>query len=563
MGGGGNNPRRNQPLIFNNKEIERLHNLIPKDQYLCPDCGSIPQLINIYSDNGYIEYECENDGKKLIKIDEYFEQLKNSKYIYYKSQCCKCKKIQKDYKEKTKIFQYCFLCQEDYCFECYNNKNKHSDAHLKKCIPMNEKKIRNIDNYSEGKYTHFCEDDMTSLCKNLDKEEHPNHQIIQLEKIRPSEDMIKIIKEKNKTLADLIIFNDIILKTYENFPNNYYHIKNVQKLSESIKLENSRDKNELENVFKNLELERKRMAESLKKFNEKFKLSLNGKEKELNLNGKGITNEDLDLIGDINFNQLRDMSLANNNISKIDFLKKMNTRHLKSLNLRNNAINNINALSKKKLPNLKILDVSNNKIKDPSPLLDLKAQALELIKISGNEGLENTSNLMKKVIDKYTKKIITNSMTLEEFVKKYDCQLKEEKNILYLRDKQCGNGVLKDLNFISTDDLKRIEKLDLGNCEINNLYFLTKIEFENLKILDLSFNKIKSIEFIPKFKMDKLELLYLNNNIIFDISPLRDIKFNLKEINLKDNGLNNNTNELESVIDNLKLRIPGIKIEIN
>ena len=563
MGGGGNNPRRNQPLIFNNKEIERLHNLIPKDQYLCPDCGSIPQLINIYSDNGYIEYECENDGKILLKIDKYFEQLKDSEYIYYNSKCCICEKIQKDYKEPTQIFQYCFQCQEDYCFECYNNKKRHSNAHLKKCIPINEKKIRNIDNYSEGEYTHFCEDEMKSLCEKFDKSKHPKHQIIELESIKPSEDIIKIIREKNKILADLIVFNDIILQTYENFPNNYYHIKNVIKLSQSIEKENSRDNKEFEHAFKVFELKQKKISEAFEKFKEKFNISLTGKEKDLNLPGKGLTNEDLELLEDVKFSQLINIDFSDNNLQNTDFLKSLNTNKVKSLNLENNNINNIEALKEKEFPKLESLNISNNKIEDPSPLLELKSEALKLIKIVGNSGFEYTSKQMKEIIDKYTKKIITVSITFEQFVNKYNCLFKEDNKILYLRDKKYGNDILRDLNSIITDDLNRIEKLDIGNCAIDNLYLLTKVTFKNLKILDLSFNNIKSIEFVPKFKMDKLEYLYLNSNQISYISPLRDIKFNLKEINLKDNGFDNDVTELDSVLDNLKLRIPGIKIEIN
>ena len=263
------------------------------------------------------------------------------------------------------------------------------------------------------------------------------------------------------------------------------------------------------------------------------------------------------------FSQLINIDFSDNNLQNADFLKSLNTNKVKSLNLENNNINNIEALKEKEFPKLESLNISNNKIEDPSPLLELKSEALKLIKIVGNSGFEYTSKKMKEIIDKYTKKIITVSITFEQFVNKYNCLFKEDNKILYLRDKKYGNDILRDLNSIITDDLNRIEKLDIGNCAIDNLYLLTKVTFKNLKILDLSFNNIKSIEFVPKFKMDKLEYLYLNSNQISYISPLRDIKFNLKEINLKDNGFDNDVTELDSVLDNLKLRIPGIKIEIN
>ena len=241
---------------------------------------------------------------------------------------------------------------------------------------------------------------MKSLCEKFDKSKHPKHQIIELEAIKPSEDIIKIIREKNKILADLIVFNDIILQTYENFPNNYYHIKNVIKLSQSIEKENSRDNKEFEHAFKVFELKQKKISEAFEKFKEKFNISLTGKEKDLNLPGKGLTNEDLELLEDVKFSQLINIDFSDNNLQNADFLKSLNTNKVKSLNLENNNINNIEALKEKEFPKLESLNISNNKIEDPSPLLELKSEALKLIKIVGNSGFEYTSKKMKEIIDK-------------------------------------------------------------------------------------------------------------------------------------------------------------------
>ena len=33
--------------------------LIPDDQYLCPLCGRIPEILNIHTDNGHMELKCK------------------------------------------------------------------------------------------------------------------------------------------------------------------------------------------------------------------------------------------------------------------------------------------------------------------------------------------------------------------------------------------------------------------------------------------------------------------------------------------------------------------------
>ena len=51
---------------INDDKRENLYNSIPKDQYLCPLCGDIPQLKNIHTDNGFIEFKCKCSQKELL-----------------------------------------------------------------------------------------------------------------------------------------------------------------------------------------------------------------------------------------------------------------------------------------------------------------------------------------------------------------------------------------------------------------------------------------------------------------------------------------------------------------
>ena len=73
-----------------------------------------------------------------LKVDEYFKNLYDSQLTYFNTKCSKCNKIQSD--NKTKIFQFCYKCQQDYCFDCVNNKNKHSLNHLENVFQLMRKK---------------------------------------------------------------------------------------------------------------------------------------------------------------------------------------------------------------------------------------------------------------------------------------------------------------------------------------------------------------------------------------------------------------------------------------
>ena len=59
------------------------------------------------------------------------------------------------------------------------------------------------------------------------------------------------------------------MNTYNCHPDNYFHNINVQILAKSIEAENSRDPKELENIFKELELNIRIKNDAIKEFKEK------------------------------------------------------------------------------------------------------------------------------------------------------------------------------------------------------------------------------------------------------------------------------------------------------
>ena len=63
-----------------------------------------------------------------------------------------------------------------------------------------------------------------------------------------SNDIIKskaIIKQKNEQLEKIIKFNEITIETSENYQNNYYFLKSLKNISNSLEKEKLRDSNDL------------------------------------------------------------------------------------------------------------------------------------------------------------------------------------------------------------------------------------------------------------------------------------------------------------------------------
>ena len=88
-------------------------------------------------------------------------------------------------------------------------------------------------------------------------------------------------QNKIENLEELIKFNKLILNTYERFPDNYFHRLNVLVLSKSIKAEKSRNPDELDNIFKELETTIKLRNNAIQEFNNKYKEDITGNEEKL------------------------------------------------------------------------------------------------------------------------------------------------------------------------------------------------------------------------------------------------------------------------------------------
>lgn len=201
--------------------------------------------------------------------------------------------------------------------------------------------------------------------------------------------------------------------------------------------------------------------------NAKLSIHLTGNEIKVDLNGKNIGNVELMLLSGIQFTNLEELILSNNNISDITPLKEFNLNKLKNIDLSSNKIKK-NRSIKNTRP---IIDnKNNNKIK--KDIEEIK----DLIKYNnsndneGDNGSNNYNNLYQNKDKKNENKIklLNKINSLEKKILEY---FNSKLNI-----KLTGKEIIIDLN-----------NKNIGNLELN---LLSGVEFENLEEINLSHNNI-------------------------------------------------------------------------
>ena len=120
----------------------------------------------------------------------------------------------------------------------------------------------------------------------------------------------------------------------------------------------------------------------MKKFNTRFGQDINGNEERICLfpvNKKDIRigDEGFKFFTRILFIQLKEMDLADNNISDIKDISYMILPHLEYLDLSYNKIKDINPIAKLKCEKLKEICLQKNEIEDISPFNDSYFPELE------------------------------------------------------------------------------------------------------------------------------------------------------------------------------------------
>lgn len=555
MGVGCNTPENN------NTSGRNISNKIPLDQYICPECGKVPELISFYSDNGIIQFKCKDKEHKIMKVEDYMVALNNSKFNYFNDSCSTCKKIQHKEIRNGKIFLYCYDCQKKFCPTHKNKRDEqHTELHDKMCL-INQLTERCDIHFDEGKYDQFCLDCQENICKNYSDKIHFKHSIKIFSEVDKNllEESKEIIRKKNRQLNAIMEFNNLILNTYEKHPNNYFHYINLINLAELLKKEDERDPRELENALIEIKNYMKNCEKAIDDFNIKYQTMITNKETRLILRHKNLEDIIFKEIREMSLYHLQELDLSFNKIKNIDYLKYMFLSFLQYLGLNDNKIEDIKAISQINFRELKLLNLQNNNIKNANYLTKAEMPKIEMIRIDGNRAIKN----LEEVINKYNKKLVTIPLTFEDFGKKYNLTelLTKNSNRFELNGNDKGDEILRDLYLLLPDDNK-INYLILTNCGIKNIRLLSKIAFPKLENINLSFNNIICIDAISELRNKYLKELYLQENYICNITPLLKTKFDRNaKIDIRNNNLIKSHDDSENIVNNLKRR--NFTVEVN
>ena len=162
---------------------------IPKDEFLCPNCGKlVTEISNMNVDNKKIEFQCLIFGETEYKSEYFYNEvnLKEQSIYYY-------------------------------------------------CNPKNE--------YGENQY--WFKENRNNNERSTDKKSYLKEVLSnrELKKYK------KIIKQKNKQLNNIIKFNEILMNTFKKYQNNYFYVKSFNNICKSLQREKLRDSKDLKFLF--------------------------------------------------------------------------------------------------------------------------------------------------------------------------------------------------------------------------------------------------------------------------------------------------------------------------
>ena len=509
--------------LLDNPYIYSVFKNIPQGEFICPKCYKIPTILNVFYDEGIIEFNCEVHGKLKLNIEQFYKETENSLFQIFNKKC-DCKKIGEN---NNTIFFYCSECSKYYCQNCIekHKKYKHSTINIKEQKEQYRKNFNNNEKINEK-----------------EKVAAKNQIIIEKEKVEAKNQII----EKNKNLSKIYRLNQIILNTYQEFPDNYFHIKSAINLGESINNESK----ELESLYEELK-NKENEFDALKNFLNKHKVDgkvidnkvieniINKLKKEniLFLSNLNLGNKEFQNISQILFRKIKIFDLSNNKIKIIEDFDNMIMPYLEVLDMSYNEIENIEPIAKLNCKNLKVISLQNNKIADVEPCFNFDFPKLKILRIENNVVQKDNANF-KQLLKKYKSQLIYEEVKIENFNKTYRSNINNLKgSTLDLHGLRKDDNMLKDLYLLLTNDYEsktnNIKILKLDDNKLRDVSILSLFPLPKLKKLDLSVNKIKNLDFLNEMNLDNLIIIYLDSNEIFDIRQLGQLIRSEKVKNLK------------------------------
>ncbi len=210
-------PKKNQPKIQPNIQPNIQHSLSENDIARCPECNLICSLkLNYKEGKPIIDYECENQHKGNILLEEYLNNF--NKFSLSKEKCNDCEKNQ----EEKEDFFYCSKCEKFICRDCQKNHPSGDQHNI-----INIKKYDSLCKNHSNTYDSYCIKCKTNLCIYC-KSEHKSHNLKNLSEFNYSEESKNKLEKEINNMETKINKLDIIK---ENI------INEINKLKESSELE--------------------------------------------------------------------------------------------------------------------------------------------------------------------------------------------------------------------------------------------------------------------------------------------------------------------------------------
>ena len=249
-----------------------------------------------------------------------------------------------------------------------------------------------------------------------------------------------------------------------------------------------------------------------------YKKEINQNTQELDLISEEITEDNLKTISKINFNNLLQINLSNNQIRDMSIFKENSFANLRFLILADNKIGSLDPLEKNTFENLEFLSLNTNKFIDTKSFQNKNFFSLNYLSLSKNS--------------------------------------------------------ISDISFLPVADLPNLTVLNLSNNHINNINTFRYLKTPELKELYLNSNMISQIDVFEYISFENLEILNLFDNDIKDINIFQKVSFQktIKELYLSKNPINyfdllnncyfQNLEKLSLPSHNIKFHILSIKLKL-
>ena len=469
-----------------------------------------------------------NDITDSVTLKSSYSQL-NEHFI-----CKKCKKVPIIKFETLNTLQYNCLCAED----CKTIEKILIENITKDGEDKSEKDICYEDylKCSEHKqnYIYYCKIDKVNLCRKCiwEKSYHQDHTLFffdlhyfEIYEIKKQIDNILNGKKQDNfdintldPIEYIIHLLSVIFNDFREYPN-YSHIvffRDARKFFHDF----------ISNENNNQIIEDYKLKKEIKVTN-KNQLLLDN-----NINPE--------IIGEIDISR---SFLNSNDIKKIC---EFNLINLRILRLHENCIQNIEPLKHAKFKDLESLDLSHNKLRDNSiPILSqLQFNKLKELNLYLNDITD--SNIFQFNNEKCMPNLET--FYIGSNIINWDINNNKDKKIKY--------------------DLSSLKLIGLTNGIFDKKtvsLYIGRFIFTNLEILYINRNDFISLEFVKDLDLPSIKRFHMHNSLIKDYSPLVKYK-NLEKIELRENLINNIDN-LRQFCDNFKylkeLNLKDNKIDNN